>query len=92
MDLHARLPDRNDDLPREFIDLARQIAALPPAYQASLEAEFVRVVDGARRRRRVLSLVQEAVAQLRLDVKYLMFDLDVTRRERDDLRSRLGGP
>ena len=92
MDLSSRLPDRNDDLPRELIDLAKQIAALPPVYQPGLESAFNRVVDGVRRRRRILSLVQEALAQLRLDIKYLMFDLDVTKKERNELRERLGGP
>lgn len=91
MEPASRLPERENDLPREFVDLARQIAALPPAYQATLEVAFSRVVDSAQRRRRVLSLVQEALAQLRLDIKYLMFDLDVTKRERDELRERLGG-
>ena len=88
----SRLPDDNQELPRELIDLARQIAALPPAYQTDLETAFNRVVDGIRRRRRILTLVQEALAQLRLDIKYLMFDLDMTKKERDELRERLGGP
>ena len=92
MDLTSRLPDQDNELPRELIDLAKQIAALPPVYQPSLETAFNRVVDGVRRRRRILSLVQEALAQLRLDIKYLMFDLDVTKKERDELRERLGGP
>ena len=35
------------------------------------------------RRRRILDLVQEALSQLRLDMKYLVFDLEATRRERD---------
>lgn len=91
MDPASRLPDLRNELPREFVDLARQIAELPPIYQASLEAAFGRVIDHTQRRRRVLSLVQEALAQLRLDIKYLMFDLDVTKRERDELRERLGG-
>jgi hypothetical protein len=30
--------------------------------------------------------VQEALSQLRLDMKYLVFDLEATRRERDALR------
>lgn len=91
MDLSSRLPDHDEELPRELIDLARQIASLPPVYQPGLEAAFNRVVDGVRRRRRILSLVQEALAQLRLDIKYLMFDLDVTKKERDELRERLNG-
>ncbi|MBA3313229.1 MAG: transcriptional regulator [Planctomycetota bacterium] len=92
MDSTSRLPERDDELPRELIDLARQIASLPPVYQPGLEAAFNRVVEGVRRRRRILSLVQEALAQLRLDIKYLMFDLDATKKERDQLREELGGP
>jgi hypothetical protein len=42
-----------------------------------------------RRRRRILELVQEALSQLRLDIKYLMFDLEVTRKERDELKAQL---
>ena len=42
-----------------------------------------------RRRRRILSLVQDALSQLRLDMKYLMFDLEATRRERDEYRRKV---
>jgi hypothetical protein len=91
MSTQSRLPDNPpDELPRELIDLARTIAALPPGYQNQLETAYVRVVDAVRRRRRILSLVQEALSQLRLDIKYLMFDLEMTRKERDELRERLG--
>ena len=45
-----------------------------------------RVIDSTKRRRRILNLVQEALGQLRLDMKYLVFDLEATRRERDALR------
>lgn len=91
MSIQSRLPDNlPEELPRELIDLARSIAALPPNYQNQLETAYVRVVDAVRRRRRILSLVQEALSQLRLDIKYLMFDLEMTRKERDELRERLG--
>jgi hypothetical protein len=46
------------------------------------------VVDSNCRRRRILSLVQDALGQLRLDMKYLAFDLEATRRERDELRRK----
>jgi hypothetical protein len=45
-------------------------------------------VESTRRRRRILNLVQDALGQLRLDMKYLMFDLEATRRERDDYRRK----
>jgi len=38
-----------------------------------------------------LDLIQEALGQLRLDMKYLMFDLEATRRERDEYRAQLDG-
>lgn len=86
----SRIPESNaEELPREVIDLARHIAALPSELQEDLEASYQRVVDSVKRRRRILTLVQEALAQLRLDIKYLMFDLDVTRKERDELRAKL---
>ncbi|HOM18906.1 MAG TPA: hypothetical protein PLQ00_16360, partial [Thermoguttaceae bacterium] len=45
--------------------------------------------ESTRRRRRILNMVQEALAQLRLDMKYLIFDLEATRRERDSYRQQL---
>jgi hypothetical protein len=35
--------------------------------------------------------VQEALSQLRLDMKYLLFDLEATRRERNEYRRCLEG-
>jgi hypothetical protein len=90
MNLNTRFPESGEnDLPRELVDLARAIAALPDEQQTELEGVYMRVVDSVKRRRRILSLVQEALAQLRLDIKYLMFDLEVTRKERDELKERL---
>jgi hypothetical protein len=47
------------------------------------------VSDSTRRRKRILGLVQDALGQLRLDMKYLMFDLEATRRERDAFQGEL---
>ncbi|WP_437187930.1 transcriptional regulator [Planctomicrobium sp. SH668] len=86
-----RIPDSSsDELPRELVELGKRIAALPEEQYQSLEQPYAQVVDCVRRRRRILNLVQEALSQLRLDVKYLMFDLEVTRAERDELRAQLG--
>lgn len=87
MNSTSRLPNSGtDQLPHELIELAKQIAKLPADQQPGMEAAFSRVVDAVNRRRRILSLVQEALSQLRLDIKYLMFDLEVTRQERDELK------
>lgn len=87
----SRFPDNElDDVPRELVELGEKIASISHGRSAELEAAYARVVESIRSRRRILTLVQEALQQLRLDIKYLMFDLEVTRRERDELRQQLG--
>jgi hypothetical protein len=93
MQLHSRLPENDmEDLPEELVDLGRRISRLASHQHADLQLAYTQVVDSVRRRRRILNLVQEALSQLRLDIKYLMFDLEVTRRERDELRRQLEEP
>jgi hypothetical protein len=75
-----------DELPKDVAELASAVAALPAEVRSRLEPLMFRVVDSTKRRRRILNLVQEALSQLRLDMKYLVFDLEATRRERDALR------
>ncbi len=81
-----------DDIPQEITDLAAVIAQLPPEHRQKIEPTMTRVIDSTKRRRRILSLVQDALSQLRLDMKYLAFDLEATRRERDDYRRKLEEP
>lgn len=86
----SRFDDQDtQELPRELVELGKRIERLPISSQRELAASYEQVVDCIRRRRRILNLVQEALAQLRLDIKYLMFDLEVTRKERDALRTQL---
>jgi hypothetical protein len=79
-------PATDNEFPKDVADLAAAIAALPAEHRSRLEPMMFRVVESTRRRRRILNLVQEALSQLRLDMKYLVFDLEATRRERDALR------
>ena len=76
------------DLPADLLELGNLLASLPADYQRLVEPTFARVVESTRRRRRILNLVQDALGQLRLDMKYLMFDLEATRRERDEYRRK----
>jgi hypothetical protein len=80
----------DEELPEDLRELIESIARLPRASQESVVAVLERVVQNTKRRRQVLLMVQETLAQLRLDTKYLMFDLEATRRERDALRRELG--
>lgn len=88
----TRFNNKADELPKDLVEMANLVAELPKAHRAALEPVLQRVVDSTRRRRRILQLVQEALAQLRLDMKYLVFDLEATRRERDALQSNNEGP
>ena len=78
-----------DDIPREVLDLADAIHSLPAEHRQMIDPFLNRVIDSNRRRRRILVLVQDALSQLRLDMKYLAFDLEATRRERDEFRRKL---
>jgi hypothetical protein len=91
MDYASRLPNPEaEELPKELSDLGRRIAVLNAGSRhQDLQQAYDQVVESVKRRRRILNLVQEALSQLRLDIKYLMFDLEVTRSERDELRQRL---
>ena len=76
-------------LPTDLEQLASAVRSLPAEQAASLVPLLDRVVESTTRRRRILTLVQDALSQLRLDMKYLMFDLEATRRERDEYREKL---
>jgi hypothetical protein len=93
MSEQARIVKANtQEVPREIADLAGAVGQLPAEHRQRIDPLLARVVDSTKRRRRILSLVQDALSQLRLDMKYLAFDLEATRRERDEYRRRLEEP
>ncbi|TVP98144.1 MAG: transcriptional regulator [Planctomycetaceae bacterium] len=81
-----------EPIPAELRELAGLIGHLPARYRDHLLPAIDRAIDAGIRRRRILNLVQEALAQLRLDMKYLIFDLEATRRERDRYKAMLDEP
>ncbi len=78
-----------DEIPAEIAQLSSVVSELPEEVRETVTPYMEKVIDSTKRRRRILSLVQDALSQLRLDMKYLMFDLEATRRERDDYRRQL---
>ena len=78
-----------DDLPADIQELGAALAQLAEHERQRIEPLYGRVLESTRRRRRILGLVQDALSQLRLDMKYLMFDLEATRLERDELRRKI---
>ncbi|TWT37503.1 hypothetical protein KOR34_24550 [Posidoniimonas corsicana] len=81
--------DSATQLPADLQQLVHAIQSLPETQRAEILPLLDRVVESTGRRRRILTLVQDALSQLRLDMKYLMFDLEATRRERDEYREKL---
>ncbi|MEM7456055.1 MAG: transcriptional regulator [Planctomycetota bacterium] len=81
--------ENKEQLPIDLTELMNEIEQLPGEYRERLSQPLNRVVEYTRRRRRILNLIQEALSQLRMDMKYLMFDLEATRRERDHYKSAL---
>ncbi|OYP32337.1 transcriptional regulator [Rhodopirellula sp. MGV] len=80
---------QHDEIPQELRELSSAIDALPARYRDTVAPALTRAIECSTRRRRILNLVQEALSQLRLDMKYLVFDLEATRRERDQYREIL---
>ena len=91
MKANRMVSTQTDQLPLDLNDLISQIDQLPDEHREQLQPALTRVVEYTRRRRRILNLIQEALSQLRLDMKYLMFDLDATRGERDAYKRSLEG-
>lgn len=80
---------KRDEVPTDLLELTAAIDALPIEHRIKLLPSLRRVTESSVRRRRILTLVQEALGQLRLDMKYLVFDLEATRRERDEFLEKL---
>ena len=78
MTTQPRTTEKPEELTKDLIALAQAIGSLPAEHRDRIEPVFARVAEGAKRRRRILTLVQEALSQLRLDMKYLVFDLEAT--------------
>ena len=78
-----------DQVPADLQKLVVALNSLPEEYAARLVPQIDAVIESTKRRRRILTLVQDALGQLRLDMKYLVFDLEATRRERDEYRVKL---
>ncbi len=86
-------PSTNQEAPHaaELMELAALVETLPDEFKQYFQPAMERAMENIDRRRRILSFIQEALSQLRLDMKYLMFDLEATRRERDEYRKKLEG-
>lgn len=80
---------RSDPLPTGLLALRDRLREMPPAIRDELLPIVEEALDDASFRGRVLAVAREALVRLRLDLAMAQFDLDATRREREDLRKLL---
>lgn len=52
----------------------------------SVQRDAALVKTALDHRSRIISMIQTCLQELRLEVKYLVFDLECTRRERNELK------
>ena len=79
---------------KEFQDHMANVRAKLAALPASQRARLAPLVEETERRQRLLQdnaeRVRSALDDWRVQLKYLLFDNEATRRENKDLRRRLG--
>ena len=67
-------------------DLIQQISTLPEQQRAPLVRLAAETKDRHERMQKTVADLQESLDYLRLSIKYLVFDLEATRRENEYLR------
>ena len=69
-------------------NLMNQINGLPAKQQGPLVIALGEVIEAHTRKKRIMGLVQESLQQLRVDMKYLLFDLHCTKKELEEAQAQ----
>ena len=77
------------DFQTKLGELMGEISTLPPAERQKLEQLATETRVRHERLRQTVGSLQESLDYLRLSIKYLVFDLEATRRENGYLRKML---
>lgn len=78
-----------DAVPAEIAALGEIISTFPYPEQKQLADCYHKIVKYSQRRIEILNMLTDSLAQMRLDSKFLLFDLDMTREERDQAIAQL---
>ena len=74
---------------QKLAELMGEISTLPKAEREKLEALAAQTQERHRKLKKTVVDLQESLDYLRLSIKYLVFDLEATRRENSYLRKML---
>jgi len=77
-----------EPLSDDLAELGEILERLSPDDRARAASIYSRILESNRKRRKLLTLVRDSIEGMRLDIKYLEFDLEATRRERDRVNER----
>lgn len=77
------------DFQQKLGDLIQQIGALAPEQQQTLNSLADQTKERHERMKKTVTELQESLDYLRLSIKYIVFDLEATRRENQYLRKLL---
>ena len=72
-------------------ELITEIGSVPASQQKKLILLARETDNGHKKLGKSLNSLQESLDYLRLSVKYMVFDLEATRRENIELKNALGG-
>jgi len=74
---------------QKLAELVQEIGALPKNERAKLEALAEQTKERHRQLKQTVAGLQDSIDYLRLSIKYLLFDLEATRRENNYLRKMI---
>lgn len=74
---------------KKLSELVHEIGNLPDDERAKFETLAQQAKDRHEKLRKTVSSLQDSIDYLRLSIKYLLFDLEATRRENGYLRRML---
>ncbi|MCC6971529.1 MAG: hypothetical protein IT434_15040 [Phycisphaerales bacterium] len=77
------------DFQAKLGDLISQIGQLPEGERGPLEQHALETQNRHDKMKKTIADLQESLDYLRLSIKYLVFDLEATRRENQYLRKLL---
>lgn len=85
-DTQKNVAETRDNLPHDIHALLLAVEELPEKYRTKIADRVEQVILNNERRMAMMKQLREAFSQLRLDIKYLIFDLESTKEERDRYR------
>ncbi|MCB9849968.1 MAG: transcriptional regulator [Phycisphaerales bacterium] len=74
---------------KKLAELVAEIGTLPDADRAKLELLAEETKQRHQKLKQTVNNLQESIDFLRLSIKYLLFDLEATRRENQQMRKML---